>query len=151
LPADFVSTHHYPTDAFGKEGDDTLTQLAKSRRSILREQAQDAKRRARGKPLYYTEWNASSNPRDSLHDEPYSAAFAVKTIMEANGLVEGYSFWTFSDIFEENYFPSVPFHGGFGLLTVYALWILGAALLYPLCRWYAGVKARRQDWWLSYL
>jgi hypothetical protein len=34
---------------------------------------------------------------------------------------------------------------------VYALWILGAALLYPLCHWYAGVKARRQDWWLSYL
>jgi xylan 1,4-beta-xylosidase len=118
LPADFVSTHHYPTDAFGEEGDDTLTQLAKSQRSILREQAQDAKRRARGKPLYYTEWNASSNPRDSLHDKPYSAAFAVKTIMEANGLVEGYSFWTFSDLFEENYFPSKPFHGGFGLLNL---------------------------------
>lgn len=121
LPADFVSTHHYPTDAFGEEGDDTLTQLAKSQRSILREQAQDAKRRARGKPLYYTEWNASSNPRDSLHDEPYSAAFAVKTIMEANGLVEGYSFWTFSDIFEENYFPSKPFHGGFGLLNLHGI------------------------------
>ena len=120
LPADFVSTHHYPTDALGEEGDDTLTQLAKSRRSILREQAQDAKRRARGKPLYYTEWNSSSNPRDSLHDEPYSA-FAVKTIMEANGLVEGYSFWTFSDIFEENYFPSKPFHGGFGLLNLHGI------------------------------
>jgi xylan 1,4-beta-xylosidase len=26
---------------------------------------------------------------------------------------------TYSDIFEENYFPSVPFHGGFGLLTVH--------------------------------
>ena len=121
LPADFVSTHHYPTDAFGEEGDDTITQLAKSQRSILREQAQDAKRRARGKPLYYTEWNASSNPRDSLHDKPYSAAFAVKTIMEANGLVEGYSFWTFSDIFEENYFPSKPFHGGFGLLNLHGV------------------------------
>ncbi|MFY9553518.1 MAG: cellulase family glycosylhydrolase [Blastocatellia bacterium] len=121
LPADFVSTHHYPTDAFGEEGDDTLTQLAKSQRSILREQAQDAKRHARGKPLYYTEWNASSNARDSLHDEPYSAAFAVKTIMEANGLVEGYSFWTLSDIFEENYFPSKPFHGGFGLLNLHGI------------------------------
>src|SRR5206468_12369327 len=28
------------------------------------------------------------------------------------------SFWTFSDIFEESYFPSVPFHGGFGLLNL---------------------------------
>jgi hypothetical protein len=25
------------------------------------------------------------------------------------------------------------------------------ALLYPLCRWVAAVKARRTDWWLSYL
>jgi xylan 1,4-beta-xylosidase len=121
LPADFVSTHHYPTDAFGEEGDDTLTQLSKSQRSILREQTQDVHARARGLPIYYTEWNASSNPRDPLHDEPYAAAFVTKTVMEANGLVEGYSFWTFSDIFEENYFPSVPFHGGFGLLNLHGI------------------------------
>ena len=37
LPADFVSTHHYPTHAFGKPGDDTEAQLAASTRSILRE------------------------------------------------------------------------------------------------------------------
>ena len=121
LPADFVSTHHYPTDAFGNETDDTETQLAESRRSVLREQAQDTRRRARGKPVYYTEWNTSSNPRDPLHDEPYAAAFVVKTVMEMSGLVEGYSFWTFSDIFEENYFPSVPFHGGFGLLNLHGI------------------------------
>ncbi len=23
--------------------------------------------------------------------------------------------------------------------------------LYPLCRWFAGVRRRRSDWWLSYL
>ncbi len=120
-PVDFVSTHHYPTDALGNEGDDTITQLANSRRSLLREQAQDTFRRAAGKPVYYTEWNASSNPRDSLHDEPYAAAFITKTIMETNGLVEGYSFWTFTDIFEENYFPSQPFHGGFGLLNLHGI------------------------------
>ena len=68
-------------------------------------------------PVYYTEWCTSSNPRDRLHDDPYAAAFIVKTVLEANGLVQGYSYWTFSDIFEENYFPSLPFHGGFGLLT----------------------------------
>lgn len=119
VPVDFVTTHHYPTDAFGKPGDDTIAQLSASRRSVLREQAQDARRRAGDRPLYYTEWNTSSNPRDPLHDEPYAAAFVVKTVMEANGSVDGYSFWTFSDIFEENYFPSVPFHGGFGLLSLH--------------------------------
>ncbi len=121
LPADFISTHHYPTDALGSPDDDTEAQLFKSQRGIMREVAQDTRRRARGRPVYYTEWNSSSNPRDPLHDESYAAAFAVATIMEARGLVEGYSFWTFSDIFEENYFPSVPFHGGFGLLNLHGI------------------------------
>jgi xylan 1,4-beta-xylosidase len=121
LPADFVTTHHYPTDAFGSETDDTEAQLAQSRRSVLREQAQETHRRARGKPVYYTEWNTSSNPRDRLHDEPFAAAFLTKTVMEMSGLVEAYSFWTFTDIFAENYFPSAPFHGGFGLLNLHGI------------------------------
>ena len=40
---------------------------------------------------------------------------------------------------------------GFSLAVVYASWIVGIILLYPLCKWFAGVKARRRDWWLSYL
>jgi uncharacterized membrane protein len=40
---------------------------------------------------------------------------------------------------------------GFNLLVVYLCWIAGVLILYPLCKWYAGVKARRKDWWLSYL
>jgi beta-xylosidase len=39
----------------------------------------------------------------------------------ASDLVQGYSFWTCSDIFEENYFSSVPFHGGFGLLNLHGI------------------------------
>lgn len=121
LPADFVSTHQYPNDVLWREDQDTEMQLAHSQRSILRAWAQEVHDRARGRPVYYTEWNASSNPRYPLHDEPYAAAFAIKTVMEMNGLVDVYSFWTFSDIFEENYFPSVPFHGGFGLLNLHGI------------------------------
>ena len=117
-PLDFISTHHYPTDAFGAAGDDTELQLSKSRRGVLRQQAQDVRRRAGDLPLYYTEWNSSSNPFDHLHDEPYAAAFVVKSIMDVSGIVDAYSYWVFSDIFEESYFPSIPFHGGFGLLTL---------------------------------
>jgi len=40
---------------------------------------------------------------------------------------------------------------GFNLVVVYVCWIVGVALLYFLCRWFAGVKRRRKDWWLSYL
>jgi uncharacterized membrane protein len=44
----------------------------------------------------------------------------------------------------------IPDIGG-PLWGTYAVWILGTLLLYPACRWFAGVKARRRDWWLSYL
>jgi xylan 1,4-beta-xylosidase len=121
VPVDFVTTHHYPTDAFDDPEVDTEAQLSKAKRSILRDQALRARREAGEKELYYTEWNSSSNSRDPLHDQPYAAAFVAKTALEAAGIVDGYSFWTFSDIFEETYFPSLPFHGGFGLLTIHGV------------------------------
>lgn len=40
---------------------------------------------------------------------------------------------------------------GLGLGAVYLTWIAGTILLYFPCRWFAGIKARRRDWWLSYL
>lgn len=40
---------------------------------------------------------------------------------------------------------------GYDLWVVYALWITVVALLYPLCLWFARLKERRSDWWLSYL
>lgn len=120
-PADFISTHQYPNDSFGKPGDDTIAQLARSERSALKKGAETIKAKSNGKPVYYTEWGTSSNPFDDLHDEPYAGAFVIKTIMEATGLVEGYSYWTFSDLFEENYFSSIPFHGGFGLMNIYGI------------------------------
>ena len=121
VPVDFVSTHHYPTDAFGQPGADTMTQLEHAPRSVMKDQVSKARKEADSLPLYYTEWNISSNPRDPMHDEPFTAVFATRIVMEARGLVQGYSFWTFSDIFSENYFPSVPFHGGFGLLNLHGI------------------------------
>ena len=118
VPLDFISTHHYPTDAFGKPGDDTVEQLAKSHRSVLREEAQRVHDQAGTTPVYYTEWCTSSNPFDDLHDQPYAAAFIIKSALDVCQLVRAYSYWTFSDIFEENYFSSKAFHGGFGLITI---------------------------------
>ena len=42
-------------------------------------------------------------------------------------------------------------HLGFTLPWIYVAWFTVVALLYPACRWFQGVKARRRDWWLSYL
>jgi xylan 1,4-beta-xylosidase len=121
LPVDFISTHIYPTDAFGFAGANTEEQLANSPRELLRDQARLTRERARGRPVYYTEWNISSNPRDHFHDEPFAAAFAAKIALETDRFVDGYGYWTFTDIFAESYFPSVPFHGGFGLLNLHGI------------------------------
>ena len=49
-------------------------------------------------------------------------------------------------------FPITPPPGwGFALPIVYAVWMLVVALMYPLCRWFAAVRQRRRDAWLSYL
>lgn len=43
-------------------------------------------------------------------------------------------------------------HGwGFGLFGVYVAWLAVLLIMYPLSRWFEGVKRRRRDWWLSYL
>jgi uncharacterized membrane protein len=47
--------------------------------------------------------------------------------------------------------PDRYLHLGFSLAEVYLAWIVVLILLYPLCRWWAGVKRTRRDWWLSYL
>jgi xylan 1,4-beta-xylosidase len=151
-PVDFVSTHHYPTDSTLNIEGDTEARLAAMQRDILREEAQDARRRARDKPLFYTEWNTSADDRDPLHDESYAAAFIIRTVLQVNGIVDAYSFWTFSDLFEERYMPSRPFHGGFGLLTLDGiakpsyrafelLHRLGTELVMPLDGMHANVGA----------
>ncbi|BCS31224.1 hypothetical protein TBR22_A04240 [Luteitalea sp. TBR-22] len=60
----------------------------------------------------------------------------------AQGFVPG-AFLTFFAFFPKGY--------GVGLPGTYLIWVLVVLALYPLCAWVAGVKARRRDWWLSYL
>jgi xylan 1,4-beta-xylosidase len=119
--ADFISTHYYPTDAFGSVDTDTVAQLAHAPPGILRERAREARAAAGARPLYYTEWNITSNPRDEMHDGPFCAALATRFALDLDDVVDAASWWSFTDIFEENYFPSVPFHGGFGLLNLYGV------------------------------
>jgi xylan 1,4-beta-xylosidase len=127
---DFVSTHHYPTDdPLWKNSSLTMEEFfqkfaqeyGKYERGILRKMTVRARAEAGSLPLYYTEWNTSAIIPDAQHDEPYAAALVAKTIVDNDGLVDGYSFWTFSDLFEENGQFSQPFHGGFGLQTIHGI------------------------------
>ncbi len=48
-------------------------------------------------------------------------------------------------------FPFTPPPGwGFSLPIIYLVWACVVLMLYPLCRWFAGLKQRRNDAWLSY-
>jgi uncharacterized membrane protein len=55
--------------------------------------------------------------------------------------------WQFASFMAKPY----PNPNGFDLWVVYVFWIVGLLILYPLCRWFAGVKTLRKDWWLSYV
>lgn len=44
-----------------------------------------------------------------------------------------------------------PSDYGTGLGGVYLAWAIAVVILYPFCKWVADLKARRKDWWLSYL
>jgi uncharacterized membrane protein len=62
------------------------------------------------------------------------------------GVAQGYraqQFFTHYRFFPEGF--------GVGLPGVYLIWMTVVAILYPLCRWVSAVKARRKDWWLSYV
>lgn len=68
------------------------------------------------------------------------------------------SWWRYgrvSEMFESPdlaHFPfSQPSGWGASVPVLYLIWLAVLVLMFPLCRWYAGVKRRRTDWWLSYL
>jgi uncharacterized membrane protein len=48
-------------------------------------------------------------------------------------------------------YVSMPPDQRWGLGLLYVVWLVAVAILYPLCRWYAQVKARRPDSWLRYV
>ena len=126
LPLDFISTHHYPTDdPLWKSGMDIEEFFRRSKgkpsdyhRGVLKEMTTKTRKEAKEYPLFYTEWSVSAIIGDFVHDTPYAAAMVAKTLADNDGLVEGYDYWAFSDIFEEESQKPGVFHGGFGLQTV---------------------------------
>jgi uncharacterized membrane protein len=54
-------------------------------------------------------------------------------------------------LFHGAFFGGAPDGYGYNLPFVYLMWIVAVGLLYFPCRWFAELKKRRRDWWLSYL
>jgi uncharacterized membrane protein len=59
--------------------------------------------------------------------------------------------WVFQSSTLDQYPFAQPPGWPIALPWIYAIWLLVVIMLWPLCRWFAAVKARRRDWWLSYL
>jgi len=59
--------------------------------------------------------------------------------------------WMFESPSLDKYPVTFPPGWGYDLAGVYFVWLVVVVSLYPLCRWFADVRRRRTDWWLSYL
>ena len=63
----------------------------------------------------------------------------------------GTAHWMFESPDLANFPFTAPPGWGFSLPIVYLIWLFVVALLYPACRWFAALKQRRTEAWLSYL
>ena len=70
-------------------------------KGILAKMDKKAKEEAGDRPLFITEWNSMAVFASPVHDEKYSAAFAVKSCLDLDGSLDAYMFWCCSDIFED--------------------------------------------------
>ena len=121
-PVDFVSTHTYGVQGgFLDENGKSDTKLDPSPDAIIGDvrkvRAQISASAFPKLPLYFTEWSTSYTPRDSVHDSYISAPYILTKLKACEGLVQGMSYWTYTDLFEEPGPPTAPFQGGFGLLN----------------------------------
>ena len=121
-PVDFVTTHTYGVlGGFLDENGHADTKLDPSPDAILgdvrRVREQISASPYPGLPLYFTEWSTSYTPRDAVHDSYISAPYILAKLKAAQGLLQGMSYWTYTDLFEEPGPPTAPFEGGFGLMN----------------------------------
>jgi xylan 1,4-beta-xylosidase len=123
VPIDFVTTHTYGVDGgfLDEEGKED-TKLSQSPDAIVGDvrkvRAQIQASKYPNLPLYFTEWSTSYTPRDPVHDSYVSAPYILDKLKGGRGLLQGMSYWTYSDIFYEAGPPPSAFHGGFGLMNI---------------------------------
>ena len=119
IPVDFVSSHVYGNDkaedVFG-----THEQIPRNRmvcRAIGKVHDQIKSSAMPKLPLFWSEFNASYGNEVEVTDAAYMGPWLADTIRQCDGLVDEMSYWTFSDVFEEQGVVKQPFYGGFGLLA----------------------------------
>src|SRR5689334_5912140 len=116
-PADFVSTHVYANDTsqdvFGTEENIPRDKMVCRAVKKVHDQV-----KASAKPdlqLIWSEYNASYKNEPDITDQVFMAPWLADTIRQCDGLVDIMSYWSFSDVFDEQGVVKEPFYGGYGL------------------------------------
>ncbi len=119
VPLDFVSTHVYGNDSskdvFGT--DESIPRDRMVCRAVKKVHDQIQSSAKPGIPLIWSEFNASYANQPAVTDTAYMGPWMADTIRQCDGLVNIMSYWTFSDVLEEQGVVKQPFYGGFGLLA----------------------------------
>jgi xylan 1,4-beta-xylosidase len=119
IPFDFVSTHVYAND---KSQDVFATHEIIPRAEMVCRAAKkvrdevDASPR-RGIPIIWSEYNATYFNEPKITDSLFMGPWLADTLRRCDGLTDMMSYWTFSDVFEEQGVVKRPFYGGFGLIA----------------------------------
>jgi xylan 1,4-beta-xylosidase len=125
-PLDFITTHDYGVNGIGFDEDGNQKLFLDISQNAIIGGVKDVKQQIKSSPmpnlpLHYTEWSSSYSPRDPVHDSYISAPYILSKLKGSNGFIDSMSYWTFTDIFEENGTVPNPFHGGFGMLNFQGL------------------------------
>jgi xylan 1,4-beta-xylosidase len=119
VPLDFVSTHVYAND--------TAKDVFATREVIPRaEMVCRAAKKVRDEvnssprpdlPIIWSEYNATYFNDPKITDALFMGPWLADTVRRCDGLADMMSYWTFSDVFEEQGVVRRPFFGGFGLIA----------------------------------
>ena len=119
VPVDFVSSHVYGNDraqdVFGTSEDIPRNQMVC--RAVKKVHDQIKASTMPNLPLIWSEFNASYMNEPQVTDSAYMGPWFADTLRQCDGLVDVMSYWTFSDVFEEQGVVKTPFYGGFGLIA----------------------------------
>jgi xylan 1,4-beta-xylosidase len=119
IPFDFVSTHVYANDkaedVFGSHEkihrDEMVCRAARKVRDEVKASARP------DVPIIWSEYNATYFNDPRITDTLFMGPWLADTVRRCDGLADMMSYWTFSDVFEEQGVVSRPFYGGFGLIA----------------------------------
>lgn len=125
-PLDFISTHEYGVKGVGVDENGSQRLFLDPSPDAMIKPVRESRQRIKSSalpalPLHYTEWSTSYSPRDPVHDSYISAPYILSKLKGTEGFAASMSYWTFTDIFEENGPVPSPFHGGFGLINFQGL------------------------------